>query len=31
LVSLLGMAVISGVLYALAYGVVYLLQPFLAK
>jgi hypothetical protein len=31
LVSLLGMAVISGVLYALAYGVVYLLQSFLAK
>ena len=31
LVSLLGMAVISGVLYAIAFGLVYILRPFLAK
>jgi hypothetical protein len=31
LVSLLGMAVISGVLYAIAIGVVYVLRPFLGK
>jgi len=31
LVALLGMAVISGVLYAIAHGVLYLLRPFLTK